>query len=639
MRHPSPTINSTINGSSGNQLAGWSFSTFGDQFHIEITFKYLVNLTSLNFTGELQFDTDRSLTTGLFHNPWVVGGPLKEEIPTWGWDVAIVFGGGGSQTGSYDTPISLDFGKQSTLISPPHNYAYPYGFAFGESYNDGRWFVSENKLVLEGSLNMLDARKWSSDTSGGNRQISVVGSNGNVVGRLFANNIFTASIADMIPKSGYAFDVASNSLVPSIQWSPAATSINLPYGGVTDPEAHYDISRIDAQIKDGNLTVKGTVQRLDTTWYETDFVLLLDTDMNSGTGTKVNDIGVDYTVFVENIDMYTYSGYTTTLVKPGSIKEGHDSWLNIDYSNSSQVNSPADITLTVPLQSIGNPNNVRLYLATVTSGAGASLQDVAPTRPITLSSNTNYPLTVTISGQGTVTSNPAGINCGTNCSNGYVSGAVVALTAAAAPGFIFAGWSGDADCADGQVTMSAAKVCTATFNLTSTVFYTLTVALGGTGSGVVTSSPVGINCRSDCLEGYARGTVVTLTATSANGSIFTGWGGACSSTGTCQVTLSEATSVTANFVANQMPDANAECLFNWAERNYPSLFAPSGTLSAVSPTDTYRYYSQTNAYLRFSSIYNHVYYQGSDGKLQDVGSLSDWLPKAACQFSPPPTTW
>ncbi|MEI6336167.1 MAG: hypothetical protein WCS87_16530 [Methylococcaceae bacterium] len=459
VRHPAPAINSKVIDSSGNQLADWSFSTFGDQFHIEISFQYLINLQSLNFTGELQFDTDKSLTTGLFHNPWVVGGPLKEEIPTWGWDVAIVFGGGGSQTGGYDTPISLDFGKQSAFIAPPHNYAYPYGFAFGEGYNDGRWFVSGNKLILEGSLSMLDARKWSSDASGGNRLISIVGSNGNVVGRLFANNIFAASIADMIPKDGYAFDVASNSQVASIQWSPAATSINLPYGGVMDPEAHYDLSRIDAQVKNGNLTVKGTIQRLDTTWSTTDFVLLLDTDMNSSTGTKVNDIGVDYTVFVSYVDMYTYTGYTTTLIKPGGIKEGHDSWLNIDYSNSSQVNSPADITITVPMQSIGNPNNIRLYLATVTSGI-ASLQDVAPAQPIVLlSSNTDYPLTVSkaSSGSGTVTSSPAGIDCGADCSENYPSTTSVTLTATPAAGYSFTGWGGACTGANTTCTVSMTK--------------------------------------------------------------------------------------------------------------------------------------------------------------------------------------
>jgi hypothetical protein len=74
-----------------------------------------------------------------------------------------------------------------------------------------------------------------------------------------------------------------------------------------------------------------------------------------------------------------------------------------------------------------------------------------------------------------------------------------------------------------------------------------------------------------------------------------------------------------------------ECLFNWAERNYPTLFAPAGFPTAVWSNYTYRYYSATNTYLGISSIDNHVYYMGPDGNSQNEGPLSDWLPKAGCQ--------
>ncbi len=84
------------------------------------------------------------------------------------------------------------------------------------------------------------------------------------------------------------------------------------------------------------------------------------------------------------------------------------------------------------------------------------------------------------------------------------------------------------------------------------------------------------------------------------------------------------------------PDANVECLFNWAESNYPALFAPSGSPSTVSGIYTYRQYSATNSYLGVSSSDGHVYYQGPDGIMQDEGPLSDWLPKASCQVSAPP---
>jgi hypothetical protein len=82
-------------------------------------------------------------------------------------------------------------------------------------------------------------------------------------------------------------------------------------------------------------------------------------------------------------------------------------------------------------------------------------------------------LTVTKAGNGaaagTVTSSPAGINCGATCSFGYVSGTVVTLTAAApgAPGVVFTGWSGGSPACSGTgtcvVTVTAAQTVTATF--------------------------------------------------------------------------------------------------------------------------------------------------------------------------------
>jgi hypothetical protein len=77
--------------------------------------------------------------------------------------------------------------------------------------------------------------------------------------------------------------------------------------------------------------------------------------------------------------------------------------------------------------------------------------------------------------------------------------------------------------------------------------HTLTVSKTGTGSGTVTSNPSGINCGSDCSVAYGAGTTVTLTASPAAGSTFTGWSGACSGTGSCQVTMDAAKSVTAGF--------------------------------------------------------------------------------------------
>jgi hypothetical protein len=77
------------------------------------------------------------------------------------------------------------------------------------------------------------------------------------------------------------------------------------------------------------------------------------------------------------------------------------------------------------------------------------------------------PFTLTVTkagtGSGTVTSSPAGIDCGAYCSEDYQSGTIVTLTATSNSGSDFTNWSGDSDCTDGQVSMDDNKACVATF--------------------------------------------------------------------------------------------------------------------------------------------------------------------------------
>ena len=80
------------------------------------------------------------------------------------------------------------------------------------------------------------------------------------------------------------------------------------------------------------------------------------------------------------------------------------------------------------------------------------------------------PLSVTKNGTGagTVTSSPAGIACGTDCGETLPVGTPVTLTATAATGSVFVGWSGacGGTAATCTWTMSAATAVTATFNTT-----------------------------------------------------------------------------------------------------------------------------------------------------------------------------
>ncbi len=164
-----------------------------------------------------------------------------------------------------------------------------------------------------------------------------------------------------------------------------------------------------------------------------------------------------------------------------------------------------------------------------------------------------YELIVTTqgSGSGTITSQPAGIDCGTLCSSRYDHGTLITLTATPDSSSLFTGWQGGCTgtAATCVINLDAAKTVTALFTLKQ---YALTVTKTGNGSGLIASTPPGINCGLLCNSLYAHGTVITLTATADSSSLFTGWQGSCTgSTATCVVNLDAAKTVTAHFTLKQ----------------------------------------------------------------------------------------
>jgi hypothetical protein len=153
------------------------------------------------------------------------------------------------------------------------------------------------------------------------------------------------------------------------------------------------------------------------------------------------------------------------------------------------------------------------------------------------------------SGSGTVSSSPSGIDCGSTCAAEYASGTPVTLSAVAAQGSVFAGWSGGGCAGTGVclVTLTAVTAVTATFDPAGPTF-ALTVTRAGAGSGTVSSTPSGIACGITCSTAFSAGAVVTLSAAALPGSQFAGWsGGGCAGTGACVVTLTADVAVTATF--------------------------------------------------------------------------------------------
>ena len=285
---------------------------------------------------------------------------------------------------------------------------------------------------------------------------------------------------------------------------------------------------------------------------------------------------------------------------------------------------------------------------TITPNAGyhiASITDNGVSRPITnpyVITNVTAPHTVAATfgslyvlgtarygtGSGTITSTPAGINCGTGaCATNFTQGSVVTLTATPDGNSTFTGWSGGGCSGTGicTVTMNSATRVPATFTIkqfavtasasggSSTVDpsaqnvnygstamitiipdanyvirsivdnggskpvanpyrisdvttphtvavnlaagYFLTLSKSGTGSGFVISSPAGIYCGTTCSAGFTLRTAVTLTATPAANSTFTGWSGSgCSGTGICTATMNSPAKITAAFTLSRSAD-------------------------------------------------------------------------------------
>ena len=164
-------------------------------------------------------------------------------------------------------------------------------------------------------------------------------------------------------------------------------------------------------------------------------------------------------------------------------------------------------------------------------------------------------LTVQRNGTGAGDVTATGIDCGADCSEAYAAGTTVTLTATAQGGSTFTGWTGctPIDATRCQVTMSAARTVTATFDGVTTSSRLLTVARSGLGGGRVLGP--GIDCGGagdDCSELFLDGSVVNLAAIPDTGSTFGGWTGCDSTSGTsCDLTINGATrKVTARFDAS-----------------------------------------------------------------------------------------
>jgi hypothetical protein len=132
----------------------------------------------------------------------------------------------------------------------------------------------------------------------------------------------------------------------------------------------------------------------------------------------------------------------------------------------------------------GSPGRIDIT-ANSTSGLGAN--PAATVVPY------SYALTVSKagSGSGSVTSTPGGIDCGGDCAEDYDPGVVVTLSATAAGGSTFNGWSGPCSNASGDctVTLDQARAVTATFAQQATDSGSGSGGGSDSGAGTPTTAP------------------------------------------------------------------------------------------------------------------------------------------------------
>lgn len=130
--------------------------------------------------------------------------------------------------------------------------------------------------------------------------------------------------------------------------------------------------------------------------------------------------------------------------------------------------------------------------------------------------------------------------------------------------------------------------------------HTLSVTKVGTGSLLITSDVGAINCGASCSYSYDEDTIVTLSQTPIGDTVFDGWSGACTGTGDCVVTMSEARSVTATSHQGEISEWATIITYNGSGTTNPvsgsHAYSEGGSVSVVAtPADNwvFTYWSGT----------------------------------------------
>lgn len=280
-------------------------------------------------------------------------------------------------------------------------------------------------------------------------------------------------------------------------------------------------------------------------------------------------------------------------------------------------------------------------------------------------------------GQGTVTSAPAGVSCGTTCTAPFAAGTSVTLSAAPAPGSVFAGWSGACSGTGACIVpMTSAQSVVATFAVPLVPLAAaadnpdLAWSTGGSapfaaqghvvnyGTASLQSGPIG-HSQSSWLAASISGPgllafdwkvsseanydFLTLSLDGVKQGAVSGEAGWIRSslripagmhTVRWQYTKDQAVSsghdaAWVDHVTFTSDDAMTDAvrLFNWAEFAYPGFFAGAWTAGTYQGF-TYRHYPGTGNYVAVRDG-RVVVHNGANWHFLDVGALDEYLVSAS----------
>jgi YD repeat-containing protein len=241
-------------------------------------------------------------------------------------------------------------------------------------------------------------------------------------------------------------------------------AITLDGSGSSDPDGTIDRYEWDID-NDGIYNYSSTLATQNHTYAQDGnyTIKLRVTDNDGATDEKTTTASISDTSPTADFTGSPTSGPAPLTVNLSDSSTGYDQPLTYawDFDNDGATDSTDKNPLYIY-------NNAGIYTVKLTVTDSDGSPDTLPIINYITVTPPEYDLTITKtgSGSGTVTSSPAGIDCGADCTEIYVEGTVVTLSAVPDAGSYFTGWSdpgcsGTSDC---TVIMNADIDITATFD-------------------------------------------------------------------------------------------------------------------------------------------------------------------------------